>query len=190
MNIGSIWWVRALFDTPRDPIFPSLPGDPPVPETLSYLALVALGFWTLVACAGLARARFGRVRRSALSSWTVRISIFCALAAVVTIASAALVVRERNFGRWADLKRELIAFRQSVRSYEAVHGVIHTQEQVKSFYAADPERHARTFSFTQRGPEVHLVYRIWVDPPQIMIIWDGGRSAGFDLDTMECVASD
>lgn len=177
----------ALFGDSQGRMFPGLPGDPPGPETIGMLTLPALAVCLVVACV-----RWSSVRRARRPGPDPMLRFLAAFSMILVAAliAAGWAIRARNYGRWGDLKRELIALTAAVRTYEAVHGTIDTEAEVDQFYRADPARHVRTFSFTANGPEVAIVYRWWARPPRVMIIWGRGSSAGFDLATMICDAFD
>lgn len=183
----SMFWLEALFGDSQRRMFPGLPGDPPGPETLGWIALHALAVCLVVACV-----RWSLLLRARKPGpdWILRFLVSFSLVLGATLIPVGLAIRARNYGRWGDLKSELIAFTAAVRAYETVHGTIDTKAEVDQFYRAEPARQERTFSFTANGPEVEIVYRWWAHPPRVMIIWGRGSSAGFDLDTMICEAYD
>src|SRR4051812_47979825 len=105
-------------------MFPDLPGDPPLPETTLVLAgavFIASILWIVW------RLTRGEAYRRAVvvSAAAVGLALLCA----ATIAC-------RNVGRWADLKRALIAYDTTLRSYSAEHGPIKNEETAEAFYRA------------------------------------------------------
>lgn len=170
---------------------PGLPGDPPGPEMLGALSLVvlALSLAIVMGVTGLSRLRGKPLRGPRLGA--LCIATLLALSAAWLASCSLLNIRARNVGRWGDLKHELIALTKRAEAFEATHGRITSPSQAESFY--EFERRAGSdlnFSFGPQGPDVHLVYRWWAQPARAMIVWGHGRSAGFDLETMECDAYD
>lgn len=179
----------SLFRDATEPMCPGLPGDPSGPETLAFFSAFWLLIWLTLAVAAVLYARWRPHRRSA-NRTLLRVSLVGAGVSFALIACCGLNILARNYGRWADLKRELRVFTEDLREYEAAHGRV-TDESFVAFREAELARgRAMTFSFAADGPEVEFKFRLWTIPPRVLISWGRGRNAGFDLDTMICDYSD
>jgi hypothetical protein len=156
-------------------MFPGLPGDPPFPETTFVLATHVFIASTLWAVWWLMRRRASR-KLFVLPASALSLALLCSV-----------MIAFRNVGRWADLKRALIAFDAARGDFSATHGPIEDAATAEAFYRA---YRPPTFSFSPNGPEVELVVLYWLDPPRVGIVWGHGGTAAFDLSTMICVYSD
>ena len=165
------------------PLCPELPGDPPWEEMLLFLAQGLLAFWGCVGAIALIRARI--LRRSPRASRTVRAALLFSGLSLLSMAYPRLMIRERNFGRWADLKRDLRMIEEDARHYIALNGPIDTEDKAADFHMLERMRGRNlSFTFGPGLPHVDIVYRWWWQ--RVTIIWDRGRSAAFDLETMTC----
>ena len=166
---------------------PGLPDDPPVEESLLYLAQGLLVFFVCLAAIGLIRARVKRKQLRA--SWLVRSAVLLSGLSLLLMVYPSLMIRERNFGRWADLKRDLSVIEEDARHYISMNGPIDNEQKAADFHELEQMRGRNlSFTFGPGLPHVDIVYRWWWQ--RVTIIWDRGRSAAFELDTMTCDAFD
>jgi hypothetical protein len=157
-------------------MFPSLPDDPPHPETIGILLLLILTICTVSVIMRIVLRVKNPIRPFAK---VVTLLLIGLLWIAVTIGA-------RNFGQWNQLKQELIAYSIDVQDYTAKHGLINSQDKVDAFYSEHP---AREFTFDNGAKKVYLVYLWWTKPNLVGIAW-GSAHAAFDLDTMICIYSD
>jgi hypothetical protein len=119
----------------------------------------------------------------------VRVAVLFSGLSLPLMAYPRLMIRERNFGRWADLKRDLSVIDEDAWHYIAMHGPIDDEQKATDFYSLEQMRGRNlSFTFGPGLPHVDIVYRWWWQ--RVTILWDRGRSAAFDLDTMTCEAYD
>jgi hypothetical protein len=123
-------------------VFPGLPGDRPLPELLGVLAVLVLLVSAILS--------LSRVRTALRAS-------FCALGVLLLVVAT---ISARNIGEWGWLKHELNAYDAYVREYEALDGVIDSQQKARALYHRDE----RTFTFGDQEPKVEFVYLWWHNP--------------------------
>lgn len=186
-TIACVLSLCELVVGPRGPLCPGLPGDPPLEEMLLYLAQGLLVFCGCLGAVGWIRA--GIKRRAPRASQMVRCAILLAGFSVLLMAYPTLMIRERNFGRWADLKRDLSVIEEDAAHYIAMNGPIDDAPKAADFHELERMRGRNlSFTFGPGLPHVDIVYRWWWQ--RVTIIWGRGRSAAFELDTMTCDAFD
>lgn len=156
-------------------IYPGLPADLIIP--VDYFVF-ALGFPAVLLLAVAAIAR--HAGNGVLSRRTVALSAWLGAPALVLAPD----IVGRQFGRWGDLRHELVQYQQDIEKYVREHGRVGTEAQAAALVTVLP---SRQFTFSRNGPEVWIVYRWWWgDEAQTLIIWGRGRSAAFDFGTMIC----